>query len=79
MPHPVDLLIQTPHTVCRSVSTGALDGRRAFAQGAYAAKGNLGLLMRLGRIFKGGRAAIGQNLGEATRELKKPNRDTAAG
>lgn len=48
-----DLLIRTPSDVWLAISRKELDGQRAFTQKAFTAEGNLGILLRMNRIFSG--------------------------
>jgi putative sterol carrier protein len=50
-PKEPDLVIETPSDVWLAIAGGELDGQSAFAQRAYKAKGNLGILMRMSRMF----------------------------
>ncbi len=46
-----DLIIETPADVWLAISRKELDGQQAFAQQAFKAKGNLGLLISMSRLF----------------------------
>jgi putative sterol carrier protein len=46
--------IHTPSEVWIAVSTGEMDGARAFMQGKFRVEGDLGLLMKMGELFKRG-------------------------
>lgn len=48
-----DLVIETPADVWVAISRKALDGQQAFAQQAFKAKGNLGVLISMSRLFSG--------------------------
>jgi multimeric flavodoxin WrbA/putative sterol carrier protein len=48
-----DLLIRTPAEVWLAIARGEMDGSRAFMTRAYTAQGNLGILLRMNRIFGG--------------------------
>ena len=52
-PRGPDLLIRTPADVWLAVSRGDRDGQEAFMKRAFTAEGNLGILMRMNRIFSG--------------------------
>ena len=44
--------IHTPSEVWIAVSTGEMDGARAFMQGKFRVEGDLGLLMKMRELFK---------------------------
>ncbi|MGD2124948.1 MAG: SCP2 sterol-binding domain-containing protein [Desulfobacteraceae bacterium] len=46
-----DLIIRTPAHVWLAISRGELGGQKAFMSQAFTAEGNLGLLIRMGKIF----------------------------
>ena len=48
-----DLVIETPADVWLAISRKELDGQQAFAQQAFKAEGNLGLLISMSRLFSG--------------------------
>jgi putative sterol carrier protein len=52
-PRGPDLLIRTPAEVWLAISRGDRDGQEAFMKRAFTAEGNLGILMRMNRIFSG--------------------------
>jgi putative sterol carrier protein len=52
-PREPDLLIRTPADVWLAISRGERDGQEAFMKQAFTAEGNLGILMRMNRIFSG--------------------------
>jgi putative sterol carrier protein len=52
-PRGADLLIRTPAEVWLAISRGDRDGQEAFMKRAFTAEGNLGILMRMNRIFSG--------------------------
>ncbi len=45
------LAIRTPSEIWLAISNGELDGQKAFMEGKYTARGDMGLLMRLGSLF----------------------------
>jgi putative sterol carrier protein len=51
-----DLLIRTPADVWLAMARGEMDPQDGFAAKAYTAEGSLGLLIRMGSIFRGGPA-----------------------
>jgi multimeric flavodoxin WrbA/putative sterol carrier protein len=53
-PRPPDLIIRTPADVWLAVTRRDLDGQEAFFQKAYQAEGDLGLLIRMKVLFRGG-------------------------
>ncbi len=57
-----DLLIRTPADAWLAIARGDMDPQNGFATKAYTAEGNLGLLLRMGRIF-GGNPAPGPAAG----------------
>ena len=52
-PREPDLIIETPADVWLAISRKELDGQQAFAQQAFKAEGNLGVLIAMSRIFSG--------------------------
>jgi len=45
------LSIKTPSEIWLAIANGELDGRQAFMEGKYTAKGDMGLLMRMNDLF----------------------------
>jgi putative sterol carrier protein len=52
-PREPDLVIEIPADVWLAISRKELDGQQAFARQAFKAKGNLGLLISMSRLFSG--------------------------
>ena len=50
-PREPDLIIETPADVWLAISRKELDGQQAFSEQAFKAKGNLGLLISMSRLF----------------------------
>jgi multimeric flavodoxin WrbA/putative sterol carrier protein len=48
-----DLIIESPAHVWLAISRKELDGQQAFAQQAFKAEGNLGILLSMSRLFSG--------------------------
>lgn len=46
------LTIEAPSDVWSEIATGRRDGRQALMEGAYRAKGDIALLLRMGQLFK---------------------------
>ncbi len=46
------LTIEAPSNVWAAIATGRRDGRQALMEGAYRARGDLALLLRMGEIFR---------------------------
>jgi putative sterol carrier protein len=48
-----DVVIKTPPDIWLKISRGEMNGQMAFMSGKFKAKGNLGLLMEMNKLFKG--------------------------
>ncbi len=53
LPREPDLIIESPADVWLAIARKELDGQQAFAQQAFRAEGNLGILMSMSRLFSG--------------------------
>lgn len=49
------LTIEAPSDVWTEIATGRRDGKRALMEGAYRARGDMGILLRMGQLFRSAR------------------------
>ena len=48
-----NVIVKTPPDVWLKIARGEMNGELAFMSGKFKAKGNLGLLMKMNKLFKG--------------------------
>jgi multimeric flavodoxin WrbA/putative sterol carrier protein len=71
-----DLIIESPAHVWLAISRKELDGQQAFAQQAFKAEGDLGILLSMSRLFSG---APTKNAKPSTSVETEPTVNSAAG
>jgi multimeric flavodoxin WrbA/putative sterol carrier protein len=76
VPTKPDLLIRTPADVWLAISRRERDGQEAFMQQAFTAEGDLGILMRMNRMFGGSVVAEPEAAGVSSHESPPRQRES---